>query len=161
MSKIIELLEKAASLEKKAYYDYVKSFSSSSIASLVKSGVSFDKASSLVKEACESNPRVKALSTSVLTFEKMAEYIKETETKLDELEKIAEKVEIEEKIESSEPLNKLAKIGFTQEEIEKISELPENLISKVASVGSKPWELGSGVGIPREKTDPLLEFLLN
>ena len=42
-----------------------------------------------------------------------------------------------------------------------MSSLPENLVEKVASIGSQPWEMGTGAGFKREKTDALLEFILS
>ena len=160
MSKIVELLTKSAELEKKAYYDYIKAFASSGISSLVRGGVSFEKAAQLMKVACEQDSKISALGVNVQAFEKASEYISELESKVSSLEKMAGMYEHKEEIETSAPLQKLASIGFTAEEIEYMSTLPENLIEKVASSNSAPWEMGSGVGISREKTDPLLEFIL-
>lgn len=161
MTKLVEQLSQAAELEKKAYFEYVKSFSSSGIATLVKGGVSLEKAASLVKEACQKDAKAIRLSEASNLFEKVAEHVAELEAKLEELEKFAEKVEEEKTIEESTPLNKLASIGFTKEELAYMNSLPDNLVEKVASIGNKPWEMGVGVGVAREKTDPLLEFILS
>ena len=161
MTTIVEQLKQASEMEKKAYVEYVKSFASSGIASLVKGGVALEKAASIVKEACITDSRASKLMATSQAFEKAAEYIAELETKLVELEKFAEQTATEKTIEDSTPLNKLASIGFSKEELTYINSLPENLVEKVASMGSKPWEMGSGVGMPREKTDPLLEFILS
>lgn len=160
MSQIVEQVKNKVELEKKAYFEYVKSFSGSSIAALVQGGVAFEKAAELTKQACEENPRAVSMLSDIEVFEKIAEYIEELEAKVEILEKSAGELETEVKIANSEPLNKLASIGFSEEEIAQISMLPENLQEKVASVNAQPWEMGSGVGIPREKTDPLLEFIL-
>lgn len=160
MSQIVEQLTKVAGQEKRAYYDYVKAFSSAGIAALVRGGVEFEKAANLTKSACETDVRIKQLADSVQIFEKTASYVSELEAKVEQLEKIAGKVEEAERIEHSEPLSKLAAVGFTPEELEHMSHLPENLIEKVASQGSQPWEMGAGVGFQREKTDALLEFIL-
>ena len=162
MSTIVELLQSAAEMEKKAYYDYVKAFASSGISTLVKGGVGFDKAAQLMKESCEKDTKIKQLGLSASAFEKAAEYVTELEDKVTELEKIAGAFVHQEEVSQSKPLSKLASIGFTQEEIEHMTSLPENLIEKLASStgGAKPWEMGSGAGMSREKTDPLLEFML-
>lgn len=162
MNQTVALLNKAAELEKKAYTDYVTSFSSSSIAALVKGGVPFEKAASLVQEACEADSKLHGLMANIVAFEKAAECIEEQSARIEELEKIAEETHerVEASLDEHNPLNKLASVGFTKEEIEMMSQLPENLITKVASAGSQPWEMGGGVGIPREKTDPLLEFII-
>ena len=148
-------------MEKKAYFEYVKSFSSASIAALVKGGMGLEKAASVVKEACQKDVKAIKLSEASNIFEKVAEHVSMLETKLEELEKFAEKVEETKAIEESTPLNKLASIGFSKEELAYMNSLPENLIEKVASIGGKPWEMGGAVGFPREKTDPLLEFILS
>lgn len=163
MSQIVELLKEAADLEKRAYFDYVKTFASSGIATLVKGGVGFDKAAQIMKESCEQDRRIGRMATNSQAFEKAAEYVANLEVKIEELEKIAGTFVRKEEIEASEPLHKLAGLGFTSEEIEHISSLPEDLIEKMASASSgiKPWEMGSGTGMAREKTDPLLEFMLS
>ena len=161
MSEIVDLLNKSAELEKQAYYDYVKAFASSGISSLVSGGVGFEKAAQLMKTACEQDPKIINLGMNANAFEKAAEYVAELEDKVTSLEKIAGQYEHQEIIETSEPLQKLASIGFTQEDIEFLSTLPENLLEKVASSNSAPWELGSGVGMAREKTDPLLDFIMS
>lgn len=158
MSKTVELLKQAASMEKKAYTEYVTSFTSAGIATLVKGGVSFEKAAELIKAACEQDSKALQLSTGHVAFEKAAEYIEQLEVKVGDLEKSAEKAE---EVKESEPMNKLASIGFTKEELEMMAQLPENLMTKVASAATEPWNMGSGAGVPREKTDALLEFILS
>jgi hypothetical protein len=160
MSIITEHLLRASNLEKTAYHEYVKSFASAGIAALVNGGISLEKASSLVKEACLTDKHATNLKTAYKIFEKTAEYVKELEEKVSELEKFSEATKEEKAIEESTPLSKLASIGFTKEELLYMNSLPENLITKVASIGSKPWEMGSVSGVSREVTDPLLEFLL-
>lgn len=161
MTTLVEQLSQAAELEKKAYFEYVKSFSSAGIAALVKGGISLEKAASVIKEACQKDTKAIRLSEASNLFEKVAEHVTNLETKLSELEKFAEKVEETKAIEESTPLNKLASIGFSKEELAYMNSLPENLIEKVASIGGKPWEMGGAVGVAREKTDPLLEFILS
>lgn len=158
----IELLKKASGLEKKAYTEFVSNFTQSGIVSLVKGGVAFEKAAQMMREACEANGTVQGLALNATAFEKAAEYIEELETKIGELSKEAEEAKVEiQALDESNPLNKLASAGFTKEEISMISQLPENLIEKVATTNSSPWDMGEAAGISREKTDPMLEFLLN
>ena len=162
MSKIVEELQQAAELEKKAFYDYVKAFSSSAIAGLVTGGMEFEKAAELVKQACDLDPKANGFKTNALMFEKTAEHVAGLETQVSELSKVAEQFQETKANDESNPLNKLASAGFTAEEIEYMSTLPENLLEKVASgsQSNSAWEMGSGVGVAREKTDPLLEFIL-
>lgn len=96
-------------------------------------------------------------------LEKTAEYIQTLEGNISELEaKINNRIDPVEK-QASEVNLKLENIGLTKEQIKAMNDLPEDLIQKVASaIGEQqPWELGHGVGMKREKTDPLLEFLLS
>ena len=157
MTTIVEHLQNAAEIEKKAYFEYVKSYSTAGITSLAKGGLALEKAASMVKEALQKDIKATSLYTNTQIFEKSAEYITELETKLQSLEKVAKNQEISE----SQPLSKLANIGFTKEELSYMSSLPENLVEKVASIGSQPWEMGTGAGFKREKTDALLEFILS
>lgn len=154
MTTFLEQLDKAAEMEKQAYFEYVKGFSTSGISALAKGGMSLDNATKLVKEACEKDARASGLKATAQLLEKAAEYISELEAELGSFQKEAA-------ITESEPLSKLANLGFTKEELEHMNSLPENLITKVASMNGQPWEMGTGVGFAREKTDPLLEFLLS
>lgn len=162
MNDTTQLLQRAAEMEKKAYTEYVTSFTSSGIMGLVQGGVDFDKASGIVKEACDSNSTLAGIKANIEAFEKTAEYIQELESKIEDLEKAAALAPVleKEKAEKIGPMSKLASAGFSEEEINMISQLPENLMTKVANVGSQPWDMGGATGIPREKTDPMLEFLL-
>jgi hypothetical protein len=161
MTTLVEQLTNAAELEKKAYFEYVKSFSTAGITVLAQGGLTLEKAAELIGIACQNDGKAISLKTNSMIFEKAAEHVKNQEAIITELQKFAQEVEQEKKIEGSTPMSKLADIGFTKEELTYISSLPENLVTKVASIGSKPWEMGGGVGMAREKTDPLLEFILS
>lgn len=157
MSRIVELLKEAAEIEKKAYSQTVTTFSANSIAALVKSGMPFEKAASVVSDACETNQEFSDKALHYLLLEKAAAYVEALEAKTEELSKVAQEVKV---VEDDEQLSKLASLGFSKDEIAAMRQVDSNLIEKVASVSSAPAEMGAGVGIPREKTDPLLEFLL-
>jgi hypothetical protein len=161
MSEIVTLLTKSAELEKQAYFNYIKSFSSAGISALVKGGMQFDTAAGYIKAAAMKDATISQMGEKVQVLEKTAEYVLNLETKLEGLEKIAAEYKQEEKVMESEPLTKLAGLGFSRDEVEQLSSLPEDLIQKMASVGSQPWELGTGAGMKREQTDPLLEFILS
>lgn len=97
-------------------------------------------------------------------LDKTAEYIESLESQVAELEaKIVDTSPAPEVEKQAEINEKLANIGFTKEEIQAMDSLPQELMDKVANVvnDSKPWGLGQGVGVQRDKTDPLLEFLLS
>ena len=160
MNKTIELLKQASELEKESYTNYVTSFTSSGISTLVKGGIAFEKAANFIKEACEKDSKLNSIKANIMAFEKAAEYIEDQDIRISELEKIASEVKEVQATSEDSPLNKLAAIGFSKEEIELMSDLPENLLTKVASSNSQPWEMGGGVGLQREKTDPLLEFII-
>lgn len=97
-------------------------------------------------------------------LEKIAEYIEELETENSTLEKTATDVSAELKAAKpykSEVHEKLASIGFTDEEIEAMDAMPDAVLTKMASVAEQPWSLGQAAGPKREKTDPFLEFLVS
>lgn len=165
-NNVSQLLKKASELESAAYKEYVTNYTTTGIVALVQGGVPFEKAASMIEDTCGTNPVIGGLKTNILAFEKAAEYIVELETKVGDLEKAAAASvqttpAVPAKVKANDPLNKLASIGFSEEEISMISQLPENLMNKVASVGSQPWDMGEAVGMAHEKTDPLLEFLLS
>ena len=159
MSQIVDLLKQTCELEKVAYTEFVKTVTASTIEQLVSSGVPFEKAAGLVKAACEESAEIRGRVQNIEMLEKTAAYIEDLEGQLEQLEKAAEKVEALEEIQ--EPLNKLAQLGFSEQEIEQLSEVDSGLLHKVASVATSPASMGSGAGFAREKTDPLLEFILS
>lgn len=162
MNKTIELLGEASALEKKACSEFISNFTQAGIVELVNGGFTFEKAASTMRQVCENNSTLIGRQLNVAAFEKAAEYIQELESKVAELEKLAEHTDLEtQKHDEKNPLSKLAGLGFSEEEISIMAQMPSDLVEKVASVNSKPWEMGNAVGMPREKTDPLLEFILN
>lgn len=99
------------------------------------------------------------VSRLAVILEKAAEYIEGLEAQLEQLQaKINSSPENEKQAEIHK---KLASIGFSPDEIKALDNVPDSVLDKVANVSSEPWELGRGVGMAREKTDPLLEFLLS
>lgn len=153
MSQITELLRKTASLEKQAYVEFVRSLSSNSIAQLVNIGIPFEKAAGIVKEACYEADEVTERAQKFQLWEKTAEYV-------EQLEQNQTQVKPEVNPEIVEPLNKLANLGFSEAELEKLHDIDQALLTKVANAVSSPESMGSAVGFAREKTDPLLEFLV-
>lgn len=155
MSNVVELLNQAYTMEKKAYTDYVTNMTTSGIVNLVQAGVEFNKASQLIKEACEQHPTVNQFLLTQAVFEKAASYIAELEDKLSQVE-----VEVK-----AEPLEKLAQKGFSEEELEQMSNLSGNLIEKIASssTGEPAWGMGQGVGvgIQVDKMDPITAFAMS
>src|ERR1022692_3832476 len=104
MTTIVEQLKHASELEKKAYVDYVTTYSTASITQLAKGGLAFEKAAFIVKEAVQKDSKANTFMINSNIFEKSAEYITELEQKLLSLEKVAK----EQEISNSQPLNKLA-----------------------------------------------------
>lgn len=155
MDSITELLVKAASLEKKAYEDFVDEFVTHGIISLVEANVDFTEASNMIKKACEEHPQTSQLRMNYMAFEKTAAYVKELEEKLEDLHRG----------ELIAPLEKLADCGFSEDELADMQVLPASLIEKIASVKNAPepaWSMGKGVGMEMavEKMDPITAFAL-
>lgn len=94
-------------------------------------------------------------------LEKVAEYIVELETENESLEKSASVRPVVVDKDKEELHHKLASIGFTDEEIEAMDQMPDTVMTKVATMSEQPWGLGEPSGMKREKTDPFLEFLVN
>jgi hypothetical protein len=161
MSKISEQVLKYAQEEKQAHEEYIRDFTASTIAHLMQGGVDAEKAALLAKEAClKDDNLVKSVSKSVI-LEKVAQYIEALET---ENTKMAAKIEttpVEQKAERPEHLKKLAALGFTDEELDALENVPTDVMQKVASAASEPWEMGRGVGPAVDKTDPLLSWILS
>lgn len=155
MSNIKETLKQSIELEKKAHFDYLTNLSASAIAGLVRGGVEFEKAASLVKQACDENSRAREMLEKAAVLDEALTVITDLEDKLEKKAEVVAKIET-----SKEPLDKLAELGYSKEDLEAFASLPNDLIEKVASSAGQPSGMGSGVGIPMEKTDPLLQFLL-
>lgn len=158
MSTIVDLLRKNSELEKAAYSEYVKSSTASSINLLVNKGMAFEKAASLVKEACSESEELQEKVNSFLLLEKLATHIEGLESELSGLKKQAQD-EVDAGV-IKEPMDKLANMGFTEEDLKSLREVDPVLLEKMASISSAPWEMGKAAGVAREKTDPLLEFIL-
>lgn len=140
-------------------------------------GVDAEEAAKLVKAA---NINVKELPGMSLEteeerlaeiLEKAASFIEQQAAYIEQLEKaasevkstetIVERVVEVEKPELSEPMAKMASVGaFTFEDLEALKGMPEETLVKVANAMEEPWELGKAAGVARQKTDPLLEFIL-
>ncbi len=148
MSNIVDLLIKQAEQIKA---DDLESTIRSSVKDLMSEGIPFEKAASLVEKEVEN------LEDSLMAqiLEKAASYINELEDKVSELQ-----AKINERDEGSDIHIKLASAGFTEDEIQVLQSSP-SLMDKVASATQEPWSLGQGAGVKREKTDPLLEFILS
>ena len=161
MSTIPSLLTKAAETEKQAQFGYIRDFTASTIAHLMKGGVSIETASGFAKEACSKDPVLVEKVRQIAILEKAAEYITGLETELTALrEKVAAEAKEPATPKVPEHMQKLANIGFSEEELAYLNSMPNELIEKVASVTSEPWQLGSASGAEAPPSDPLLDFLL-
>lgn len=158
MSKLVELLHQNAEIEKKAYSQFVESFTSASIQAAVKAGIPFEKAASLVKQACEqesSELDIRAVNFTLM--EKAAEEILRLEAVMADLEKSASVLARKEEV--KEPMSKLAQLGFSEAELAAMQSVDAGILEKVANLTAAPASLGTPVGIQREKTDPILDFV--
>lgn len=133
------------------------------------SGVDIEQAVALVKAA---NMNIKDLTgfnvaqdPTIGLLKSAATYIEQLEAERDELvksmEKAAEDLRIQE-VTLPEPITKAASSGmFTNEDLEMLRSMDQELLTKVASVSDEPWSMGRGIGVARTKTDPLAEFILS
>lgn len=162
MSKISEQLLKYAQEEKQAHEEYVKDFSSATIAHLLQGGVDKDKAVLLAKEACLRDENLVSSVSKAVVLEKIAAYVSALE---DENIKLQAKVQTssteKQAEEKPEHIKKLAQLGFTDEELETLKDVPSQVLEKVAGAAGEPWEMGKGVGPAHTKTDPLLDWILS
>lgn len=156
LTNLVDLLNKNVELEKKAYASYIENYTATSIAAAVKGGLPFEKAASLVKEACASSSELEMKALNFTLMEKAAEEITALQAKVAEFEKKASEEAIDEAV--KEPMDKLAQLGFSKEEIKAMQSVDEHFLHKVASVVSSPVSMGTPVGFAREKTDPIIEF---
>lgn len=152
MSNVVDLLLKQAETIRASD---LETTIRSSVSELMASGMEFEKAASLVEKEVES------IQDSFIAqlLEKTAGYVDGLESKVAELQaKIDERTEVSP--ETADLHIKLASAGFSEEEIRLMDQAP-SLLNKVASVAQEPWELGQGSGMQREKTDPLLEWIIS
>lgn len=172
----VGILKQAGMSEEEARYSVAQeTMEKKAFSELTYRGIDAEEAVKLVKAA---NINVRDLTGVELEtdeerlasiLEKAAAFIEKQEAYIEELEKAASEVRVVEKIvevqveapEMSESLSKVAGVGaFTFEDLEALRNLPEETMSKVASAMEEPWELGKAAGVARQKTDPLLEFIL-
>lgn len=171
----VEHLKQAGFSEEDARYQVAQHLMEKEATSfLTMKGVDAEEAVKLVKAA---GVNLKDLTTftvekeidpAVELLQKAAEYVEKLEEQVEALENSLEKAaqEIEE-LKTPVPvvpatITKMASSGaFTNEDLEQLLRMPQNTLEKVASAIEEPWGLGSGVGMARPKTDPLLEFLIS
>ena len=160
MSKISEQLLKYAQEEKQAHEEYIRDFAASTMAHLINGGVDKEKASLLAKEACLKDENlVKSISRANI-LEKTAQYIVALE---EENVKLAAQVETDKEKEPELPaaLKKFAEWGYSKEEIEALSGMPDKVLEKMANNFGRPDEMGRPSGVPGRSSDPLLDFILS
>lgn len=161
MSNIPTLLKKTVEIEKTAQYEFIKDYTASTMAHLMKAGVAHEKAASIAREACLQNANLADIVKRAALLEKTAEYIEYLEKQVSEMGTSIEKKAEAATVEVPEHLQKLASLGFSQEEISALSGVSDDLVEKVASAVSEPWSLGKAAGVSGMPSDPLLDFCLS
>lgn len=165
MTKVAELLKQES--EALSFFAENQLQKEAAVNSLVEEGIDQWTAAKLVTDYMEKSAETNAKildNEDILrlkdVLEKAASYISELEEKNSELNAKIE-TSPEEIIKQAETHKKLTSI-LNEEEINALKDVPNDLIEKLANAASsvEPWEMGKAVGIPREKTDPFLEFLL-
>jgi ribosomal protein S13 len=100
------------------------------------------------------------ISHLVQVLEKTASYVADLERQVEEYQIKIDKSPAE-FIKQAETHTKLTSIGFSDEEIKSLNQVSPELLEKLANSSGEPWGMGQPEGMQREKTDPLLEFLLS
>lgn len=150
-----EILKQAADACIEQYQSYVSNITGSCIASMVRSGIEFEKAASLANEAVASDQVSQLLLSNIEVLQKAASVVGEIETGH---EKAAS--EANEAMQFSK-MEKLASAGFSKDEIDSMLSLPENVIEKIASTRmNESFDLGSAGGLSAENVDPILAFCM-
>lgn len=184
----VELLKEAGVSEEDARVQVAQMvMEKEACATLAQRGIDPEEALKLVKAADIDVSKLNNFSfdvekgVAVTLIEKSAQYIEELHLQIQALEKAAsEKDEalsetqsafqevslrekrIEREKNASETLGKLNRSGtLTKEDLDQLMSVDSNVLAKVASAMDKPWDIGSGTGMARPKTDPLLEFILS
>lgn len=138
---------------------------------LVQSGINLDEAVKMVKaaginlkeltsftiEAPEADPTVALLLKAAAEIESLEEQLTMTQDEREELQKAASAPEVV----LPESIARARESGaFSYADLQELQSLSPELLTKVASVVDQPWEMGSGVGMKHEKSDPILDFIL-
>lgn len=127
------------------------------LAEMIELGMEKSAAEGLIDGYLEFNPiSVDTDMSKAEELEKLATYIEGLEA---ELEEARSQVKIEKT--DLAPLTKLSEAGFTDNELQSLRGVPEETLTKLASLAQEPWELGQGSGMAHTSSDPFLEFLLN
>lgn len=137
---------------------------------LASAGVDIEQAVAMVKAAgvnlkdlVSYQPEIEPEHPSVELLKQAAHAIDaleaETQHLKEELQKAASASAITE-IDLPEGITKAAKVGaFTKEDLLEMQNMDQGLLTKIASVMDEPWGMGSGTGMVRPKSDPLVDWL--
>lgn len=153
---------------------------------LTQAGVDIEKAASMVrasgvklKDLISYEQAAEEIHPSVELLKQAAAYIDALESELGQksealqksaadLQKSAadlsqlEQANALHEIQLPEPIIKAASVGnFTYEDLEELQRMDQGTLHKIASAMETPWEMGSPVGVARQKTDPILDFVFS
>ncbi len=139
---------------------------------LTQAGVDIEQAVSLVKAAginlkdlVSYEPEVEAAHPSVELLKQAAHYIDALEAQVEDLKESMEKAANDKSVSSvllPASFAKAASAGaFTNEDLAELQKMDQGLLTKVASAMDEPWSLGSGTGMSRPKSDPMLDWLMS
>ncbi len=137
---------------------------------LTEAGVDIEQAVSMVKAAgihlkdlVTYAPEVEEAHPSVELLKQAAHYIDALEAQVEGLKEDLEKSAEENSVSSvalPESFTKAANAGaFTKQDLEELQRMDQGVLTKIASAMEEPWALGSGSGVARVKSDPMLDWL--
>lgn len=136
MATLNEMIDR----EKAAQYAFIKGFTKAAMTSAMKSGKTTDEARELSRGA----------------LEKSAAFIERQDriTALEAAVKASDPVH-------TQKLEKLASVGFSEQDVQALEKMNPALLEKVAKVADQPWAFGEPSGQMTKKSgDALMDFIL-
>lgn len=137
---------------------------------LASAGVDIEEAVAMVKAAgvnlkdlVSYEVEIEAPHPSVELLKQAAHYIDALESQVEHLKEDVEKaasVKSASEIVLPEQFTKAASVGaFTNEDLVQLQKMDQEVLTKIANVMEEPWGMGSGSGMVRGKSDPMLDWL--
>lgn len=171
------MLKQAGMTEEDARVEVAQqAFEKEACTSLTTQGIDMEQAVNMVKAAnisikelqsfdlvSDEEKLVNVLEKSASYIETLTGYIATLENDLNQANNLVKEAQSNEPApEMPATLAKFAESGvFTHEDLEALQALPEDTLTKFASVAEEPWGLGKAAGVANEENDPLLAFILS
>lgn len=135
---------------------------------LTQAGVDIEQAVSMVKAAginlkdlVSYEVEIESEHPSVELLKQAAHYIEALEAQVEGMKEDMQKAASIKEVTLPDQFTKAASAGaFTNEDLVELQKIDQNVLTKIASAMDEPWSMGTGTGLARPKTDPMLEWLL-